>query len=662
MANTDSLAYNPTTGSSLAGVTPLFPPGIQTWYNEWIKVDPTRQVGGIPTRITFGMEEVWENRLTNLPAIGPSDFHVIGKYYSSESCVLGGGGVPNCPPNPLVPTTTHPDQHDAVYVPDAQGGGVTLFVGNDGGVYKQHLASGQEFSTTGWGDGANDGFNTLLPYFAVMAKDGTVWYGLQDNGSGKIEGTTKQQFMTYGGDGFFTAVDPDDSNVAYSEVTAANMRVTTDGGVNWRDMLPFLTGAKFSNPFVMDPTDANHLMTAGREVVESTFGPDTQQLDPSENQCLDKCWMEVFNLGTRDAPGDAASSSSATNPNNGMSALDLRGSDAYVGYCGPCGLINVPNTAFRSGIATNVGGTEAPEPMTEKGWHIAPALGLPERYINGIAVDPSDPSGNTVYVALGGYENRQWRPEGSFGDPNEQIGRGHVFVSRDAGESFLDISANLPDAPAFWVEPYGDRVIVSTQVGVFISDDLSKLRGGSGGFAWASLNKGLPAAPVVSLELAPQDPNLLVAALYGRGVYTIDLAGLGAGGLSGCGRLAKLININELFGTKGKDVLKGTAAADAICGGPGNDVIKGLAGNDILIGGKGIDRVNGGSGNDKLYLGAGNDRGSGGKGEDRVVGFRGNDRLGGGGSRDSLNGQSGEDTCNGGSGKDSFRHCESERT
>jgi hypothetical protein len=134
-----------------------------------------------------------------------------------------------------------------------------------------------------------------------------------------------------------------------------------------------------------------------------------------------------------------------------------------------------------------------------------------------------------------------------------------------------------------------------------------------------------------------------------------------SGGLSGCGRLAKLDNINKLFGTTGKDVLKGTSAADAICGGPGNDKIRGLAGNDILIGGKGNDRIGGSGGNDKIYLGAGDDVGNGGKGKDRIVGFKDNDLLKGGGQRDSLNGQSGTDTCVGGSGKDAFKRCETER-
>ena len=46
----------------------------------------------------------------------------------------------------------------------------------------------------------------------------------------------------HGCDGFFAAVDPDDSNVAYSEYTNADLRVTTDGGTNWRGIAPTLEG------------------------------------------------------------------------------------------------------------------------------------------------------------------------------------------------------------------------------------------------------------------------------------------------------------------------------------------------------------------------------------------------------------------------------------
>ena len=619
MANTDQIAYNPATTSALFAVAPINPPGIQAWYNEWIKVDPTRQTGaGIPTRITFGLEEVWQNRFTNQAQNGPSDFHVIGRYFSTESCILGVGGNITCPPNPAVPTTTHPDQHEGLYVPDGNGG-VTLIVGNDGGIYTQHAAAGDEFTNQEWGEGSNDGFNTLLPYFAAPANDGTVWYGLQDNGSGKIEGATLNQFMTFGGDGFFTAVDPNNSDIAYSEVTFANMRVTTDGGTSWRDMYPFISGAKFSNPFVMDPLDANHLLTAGREVVETTFGPETQQMDPSGTVCHTSCWEEVFDLGA----------------GNSMSAVDLHGTAAYVGFCGPCGLINATDP-FQSGIATNIGGGAAPEPMTPNGWHIAAANGLPERYVNGITIDPNDP--NTVYVALGGYENRQWRPPGSFGDPNPNIGTGHLYVSHDAGETFTDISANLPDAPAFWLEVVGkNQLVVGTQVGLFLSNPVSELGKSAQQFAFTSLNRGLPSVPIASVQPAPNDPSLLYVATYGRGVYTANL--------DGCGKRASKRPGNQIVGTHIKDTIKGTPQKDVICGKKGSDRLKGVKGKDLLIGGGGKktkDRMNGGKGNDTL-------RGQGGK-----------DFLRGGAGRDRLIGGGGKDVCFVGKG-DVARGCEKEK-
>ena len=63
LADTKEISENPNTGSALAGAgqATLYAPGVQAWYNEWIHVDPTRQTAkGVPTRILFGLEEVWE--------------------------------------------------------------------------------------------------------------------------------------------------------------------------------------------------------------------------------------------------------------------------------------------------------------------------------------------------------------------------------------------------------------------------------------------------------------------------------------------------------------------------------------------------------------------------------------------------------------------------
>ena len=511
---TDGLALQePTTGSALAVTAQALAnigPGVQAWYNDFIVPDPTRQdpLLGIPTRLIFGLEEVWQNKLTLVPQNGPSRFGVIGRYFSGETCLfLDAQPCPTDDGDILeATTTTHPDQHAAIFIPQI-GGGAKLVVGNDGGVYTQTVGPGDEFQNSNWGVGSNDGFNTLLPYHAVIANDGTVWMGLQDNGSVKIQdapdhnGTIQpqRQIMTFGGDGFFVAVDPNDSDIAYSETTEGTMRATTDGGRTWAGMAPAITQAKFGNMFVMDPTDPNHLLTAGNEVVETVSGPGTGT----------EGWVQVYDLGTAQHPGDAAAQPTPQDPGNSMSAVALQGDAAYVGFCGTCDVLNSP-APFETGLATNVGGAQPPARTTSDGWHIASAQGLPNRYITSIAIDPVDP--RTVYVTLGGYY-RRWTPPGTL-DGASTTG-GHLYVSRDAGQTFTDISGTLPNTPATWVVLRGTQILVGTDIGVFVLTPPKR----PGPYTVSVLGSGLPNVPISSLALKPDDPNLLIAATFGRGVW-----------------------------------------------------------------------------------------------------------------------------------------------
>ncbi|MEA2427848.1 MAG: hypothetical protein QOF37_1476, partial [Thermoleophilaceae bacterium] len=138
--------FNPANGSALSQLTAAgIAPGYQVTYNEFIKPDPTRQSAtGVPTRVILGMEEVWQNTVPNTPQDGHSQFQVIGEYTANGGACLV---VPEqCGQKQQVAgnTTTHPDQHGVALVPDGKGG-VTLFDGNDGGAYAQHVDSGQEF-------------------------------------------------------------------------------------------------------------------------------------------------------------------------------------------------------------------------------------------------------------------------------------------------------------------------------------------------------------------------------------------------------------------------------------------------------------------------------------------------------------------------------------
>ena len=103
---------------------------------------------------------------------------------------------------------------------------------------------------------------------------------------------------------------------------------------------------------------------------------------------------------------------------------------------------------------------------------------------------------------------------------------------------------------------------------------------------------------------------------------------------------------NETRGSRGPDVLDGSAAGDLLRGLAGNDRLNGLAGEDCLFGGAGKDRLSGGAGKDRLFGGAGKDRLSGGAGNDRLSGGTGNDTLTGGKGTNKISAGAGDDAVN----------------
>ena len=117
----------PGTGSALDIGILGYGPGIQSWYNNWILADPgaTDPVTHAPTRVLFGLEEIWENQIQNLPVTTPTTWKVIGRYWNACAQVVSNldcdGGS-----SPIPGSTTHPDQHAAIIVADAVGGGETL--------------------------------------------------------------------------------------------------------------------------------------------------------------------------------------------------------------------------------------------------------------------------------------------------------------------------------------------------------------------------------------------------------------------------------------------------------------------------------------------------------------------------------------------------------
>ena len=508
---------NPASGSVLAQLQPLgFGPGIQSWYNAFIKPDPTRAVNGIPTRLIVGLEEIWQNRATQAPAIGPTSFHVIGPYAPNTGACLLVILQQACSTQQQVTPfniTPHVDQHAAMWIPQEEG--VTLVVGNDGGAYLQTVGTNEELTQIGFGEGNQDGFHTLLPYGVDIANDGVIYAGLQDNGQIRIETDGTQKHIR-GGDGIFTQVDPKNSDVVWEETPGAGINFSTDGGHTWVGVAPCgVDNESFYAPLVMDPLDSDHIVTGGRQVVHTTEGTGVD----SGNPVLCPDWVELFDLGTRLHPGQAPEEDFLSgqpvleegDSQNMMSAAQVRGKTIYVGYCGGCDPVR-DHDIFASGIATNAGGR----------WRIAAARNLPDRLITSITIDPKN--ARTIYVTLGSSSYRPYARPGALGRDGVDAFGGPVWKSTDAGTTFFDISGNLPKIGGGWSLLRGDQLIVGTTVGVFVATSgASTIRAGRRP-TYTVLGKGLPTAPVFSMALKRNDTDTLVVATLGRGVYRYRFA------------------------------------------------------------------------------------------------------------------------------------------
>ncbi|MFQ5585157.1 MAG: T9SS type A sorting domain-containing protein, partial [Calditrichia bacterium] len=127
---------------------------------------------------------------------------------------------------------------------------------------------------------------------------------------------------------------------------------------------------------------------------------------------------------------------------------------------------------------------------------------LPLRWVMSIAVDPFDE--NKAVATLSGYKYGQYI--------------GHVFRTNNAGQTWVDISANVRQAPVnkIVIDPdYPDIFYVGTDVGVYVTSNA--------GVSWNMLGENLPAAVVMDLTLH-SPTRTLVAATHGRSMFKIDVS------------------------------------------------------------------------------------------------------------------------------------------
>lgn len=433
-----------------------YKPGVQGWYNQFLAVDPADS-----QHVIVGLEEVYET--TN----GGTAWTTIAPYWNfGFRCWSFSDALNTCPMAP------HSDQH-SVAIADGK-----LYIGNDGGIYRRPIngtvnANG---NATDW-ENLNANLRTLQYYSVGVGRvpgGVAISGGLQDNGGSLLlpedylpGGTMGAPF---GGDGGDTLVDPDDGCKILGEYIQLALQVTTTCGRSdgtFRavfDVAPADPFPRFIAPFLADQTNKNHWVAGGQIVWTYKNGFAIRS---------GADWVPEFNQGA----------------GHSTTALASRNDVIYAGWCGPCN----PN-GFTRGISTNAGGA----------WRqLTLPANVPNRYVAGIAIDPADSTGRSVYVAFNGF-SRKW-VEGPG------AGVGHLYKSTDAGATWSDVSGNLPDVPANYVVVRNGKIVLSTDLGVVISSD--------GGTTWSRLGGNLPYTTALYLHVGPD--AMLYTATHGRGIWSI---------------------------------------------------------------------------------------------------------------------------------------------
>ncbi|MGN6334062.1 MAG: WD40/YVTN/BNR-like repeat-containing protein [Motilibacteraceae bacterium] len=476
-------------------------PGIQSWYNQFLGVDPKD-----PKHVYVGLEEVYETR------DGGATWKTVGPYWNFYfKCYDAGAFTLTNGCN----ATTHSDQHSVAFGENADGA-PTVYVGNDGGIYSRPVNGHEdrEGHATDW-KSLNDGSIDALQYYSVGVgddpeADGSVAVsgGLQDNGGSLLRlaltnpsdaaNPGKTVFSSnFGGDGGDVLVDPTDGCKIVQEYVDLSMRATDNcakstskdafvdaSAANTKDIAPPETNARFIAPFDQDRSNANDWIAAGQHVWFQTKGFDIRTADnPS------KVWQNKLDLATflpahgqKDAKAPVAT------------AVALNGNKAAVAWCGPC------SEAFVGGVVV----TEDITKDTPDWTNVGTKDDVAARYIGGVAVD-----GDSVYAVTGGFSRRFTDGPGA--------GVQHVWKIGLADHSLtpLDRSGKagaFPDVPANTVKMTDLGLVVGTDLGVFVQ--------GTDG-AWQNLAAGLPKATVMDVEV---HGDYLYAATHGRGIWRVKIS------------------------------------------------------------------------------------------------------------------------------------------
>ena len=365
-------------------------------------------------------------------------------------------------------------------------------IGCDGGIYET-FDSGKKWD-----------FKKNLPvtqFYKVAVDNAEPFYniygGTQDNfsigGPSRVNnshGISNQDwFITHGGDGFESQIDPENPNIVYAQ-----------SQYGWLVRFDKLSGEEvgikpiarkgeldykwnWDAPLAVSKHKSGRLYFAANKVFRSDdYGNSWNVISDDLSRQIDRNKLKVYD---RVLSIDAVAKNGSTSPYGTIVALSESPIDENLIV-----------------IGTDDGLIQITEDSGNTWKRIDNIPGAPtQSYVNSVYLSQHDT--NVIYVAFNHHKYGDFKP--------------YLFKSSDKGNSWKSISSNLPERGSVYSieEDHVDHDLIfcGTEFGVFFSPD-------SGG-RWKELSNGLPTIAVRDIAIQRRE-NDLVLGTFGRGFFVMD--------------------------------------------------------------------------------------------------------------------------------------------